>query len=268
MFEWQGRSWIRDLEAHMGSELLSPESIARSHQDLELCTRPCSVWIVRGFPWVSFWENCRKILKQDTEDWREQWLTCSSTVNQSTSELRLQSRAPDSQPGLFAHPHSVSPFLLGIVLSSSVKWVYFSGCLAYACEIQPGFWRCRQAPLKAWPRRLAQKLDRNLVPSLSLGYVWPEACSLTTWFSEFPNAMGNGISALMEFRELWCDQSQKNLVRVSRFVGQKIWWVSAFAMGQGDLNKAPRASYLNLSLCFCGMEVWSFFGLGWKDQTR
>ena len=67
VFEWQGRSWIRDLEAHTGSELLSPESIARSHQDLELCKRPCSVWIVRGFPWVGFWVNCRKILKQDTE---------------------------------------------------------------------------------------------------------------------------------------------------------------------------------------------------------
>ena len=134
-------------------------------------------------------------------------------MNQSTPELRLQFRAPDPLPELFARPSRHC-----IVLISKMGLL----CLSDACEIQPGFRRCCQAPLKAWPRRLAQKLDRNLV-SLPLACVCPEACSLTTWFSEFPSAAGNGISALMEFREPWCDQSRKNLVRVSRFVGQQIW---------------------------------------------
>lgn len=45
-----------------------------------------------------------------------------------------------------------------------------------------------------------------------------------TWFSEFPNAMGNGISALMGIqRAVVPPGNQKNLVRLSRFVGQKLW---------------------------------------------
>ena len=102
---------------------------------------------------------------------------------------------------------------------------------------------------------------------LPLACVWPEACSLTTWFSEFPSAAGNGISALMEFREPWCDQSRKNLVRVSRFVGQQIWWVSSFAVGQGYPEQGSEGQLLKSQFMFLwngGME----FVLDWVERIK
>lgn len=71
------------------------------------------------------------------------------------SELALQPGLPVPS-GLFARHHSGFLFLVGIVLSFSVKGVSLEVASHRACEILPGRLPCCQAPLAELSGRLAQ----------------------------------------------------------------------------------------------------------------
>ena len=180
-------------------------------------------------------------------------------MNQSTPELRLQFRAPDPLPELFAHPSRHCIVLIskmGLLLSLPLRCTWDS---AWLSEMLPGS-----------PQGLAPETRSET--GQKLGFSSPGLCvSRGLFFNHLVlrvskcSGKWNFCSYGIQRAVVWPEP--KNLVRVSRFVGQQIWWVSSFALGQGDPKQSSEGQLLKSQFMFLwngGME----FVLDWVERIK